>query len=77
MYGAVEDSDQIYFTLSARPGHVSGCVQAGKSDTDEGDSIWHLGKKMSLLIFQLWSEWRGMHHTIRETIGLKKTASLV
>lgn len=39
MYGVAEDSEQMFFTLSARLGHVSGCVQAGKSDADEGDSI--------------------------------------
>lgn len=78
MCWASENSDQVYFTLTAGLGHVTGCVRAGKSDADEGDSIWHLEKKNVLLIFQLWFERRGMHHTIRETIDWgKKTVSRV
>lgn len=39
MYVLAENSDQMYFTLTARLGHVLGCVRAGKSDADEDDSI--------------------------------------
>lgn len=74
MCGVTENSDQMFFTLTTGLGHVTGCVRAGKSDADEGDSIWHLEKKMFLLIFQLWFERRGMHHTIRETIDEGKNS---
>lgn len=64
MYEVAENSDQMYFSLTAWLGHVSACVRAGKSDADEGDSIWHLEKKNvpAHLPAVIWVERYAPHH---------------